>query len=80
MTISVHYFGVLKELRGVVSESVDLPEESTVAGLIAAVGLPESPMWKRIAVGVNAEFSGRGTVLRPGDTVDLMPPVSGGSR
>jgi molybdopterin synthase catalytic subunit len=37
-------------------------------------------VWQGIAVSVNAEYAGATYVLRQGDEVGLLPPVSGGSQ
>ena len=36
--------------------------------------------WTSIAVAVNQEYVQRSAVLREGDEVALLPPVSGGSK
>jgi len=76
MRVQVLYFGVLKESLGRESESVELAEGTRVADLMARYGSAE---WMRsIAVAVNREYARREDVLREGDEVALLPPVSGG--
>ncbi len=36
-------------------------------------------LWQSLAVAVNREYAALSTVLREGDEVALLPPVSGGS-
>jgi molybdopterin converting factor small subunit len=36
-------------------------------------------LWESIAVAVNQEYARAGDVLKDGDEVALLPPVSGGS-
>ena len=77
------YFGVLKEFFGVEQESVEVVAESSVEDVLQKLrgrvgGAP--PAWGAMAVAVNREYAGRATVLREGDEVALLPPVSGGAR
>lgn len=81
MQVRILPFGVLKDWLG--SSTLDLPEESTVATLLAhlsadARGVPVST-WASIAVSVNHEYAQPGRILREGDEIGLLPPVSGGT-
>jgi molybdopterin synthase catalytic subunit len=77
-------FGVLKDWLGASSSTIELPEAATVAELLArlkthsAPGKP-LPELRGIAVSVNAEYAAAHQVLRQGDEVGLLPPVSGGN-
>jgi len=83
MQVRVHPFGVLKDRLGASPSTLELPEGATVAELLerlkAAHGQRLSAAMRGIAVSVNAEFASATQVLRPGDEVGLLPPVSGGS-
>ena len=73
------YFGVLREMMGGARVPVDLEDGGSVGDLVARVRAQKSgPVWNSIAVAVNREYAGLGTVLRDGDEVALLPPVSGG--
>jgi molybdopterin converting factor small subunit len=75
-------FGVLKDFFGGARDVVELPEGSDVAGLLARLqgrGVQDEAVWKTLAVAVNREYAGLSTVLKDGDEVALLPPVSGGS-
>ena len=79
MQIRILPFGVLKDWLS--AATLDLPEGATVGTLLdrlAAGQVPENT-WRSIAVSVNAEYAGPAEVLRDGDEVGLLPPVSGGS-
>jgi molybdopterin converting factor subunit 1 len=81
MRIRLLYLGMLKEIAGTVAEDVDLPDGSTAADLWsrAVERFPKMKGYERsIAISVNQEFAARSTVLRDGDEVGLLPPVSGG--
>ncbi len=71
---------MLKEWLGAPETTVDLPEGATVAALLEHLAAREpSPVLRGIAVSVNAEYAAGAQVLREGDEVGLLPPVSGGS-
>ncbi len=75
MQIKVTAFGVLKDRLGEGVVAVELPEGATVADLLVHFG---TESLRGIAVSVNAEYALAGDVLREGDEVGLLPPVSGG--
>jgi len=82
MKIGVLFFGVLKDVVGRSSETVNLPAGARVCDLLSyyareAPGL--EAMVPSLAISVNREYSGADRVLREGDEVGLLPPVSGGS-
>lgn len=84
MQVKVLLFGVLKEWLGSSARSFELPAGATVADLLEQLRVRESarlaPLALRgIAVSVNAEFASGLQVLRDGDEVGLLPPVSGGT-
>jgi molybdopterin synthase catalytic subunit/molybdopterin converting factor small subunit len=80
MHVRVLCFGVLKDWLGAESAPVELPEGATVAMLLQNLGSRASaPVLRGIAVSVNAEYATGARVLREGDEVGLLPPVSGGS-
>ncbi len=80
MQVKVLPFGVLKDRLGAEPVMVELREGATVAELLAQLSAEHGGMeLKGIAVSVNAEYAQPAQVLRAGDTVGLLPPVSGGS-
>jgi len=82
MQVRVLPFGVLKDWLGSAEVTVELPEGSTVAELLRHLQGNQSPrpdLLQSIAVSVNAEYAIATHVLREGDEVGLLPPVSGGS-
>jgi molybdopterin synthase catalytic subunit len=83
MQVRVLPFGVLKDWLGSSAATVELPEGATVAELLerlsAAQAAPQpAQLLRGIAVSVNDEFASATQVLRAGDEVGLLPPVSGG--
>jgi molybdopterin converting factor subunit 1 len=79
MQVRVLFFGVLKDLLSSSGETVTLPEGATVAELTERLRNGAAhPVWGALAVAVNREYAARSVVLREGDEVALLPPVSGG--
>lgn len=76
----VRFFGLYRDLAGTDERRVPVPEGSTVGDLVAELrgpdGVPELP--PEPAVAVNLEYVAPDRLLRPGDEVALIPPVSGG--
>ncbi len=82
VTVDVLYFGVLKDFFGGERDFVELADGATVDALLELLrgrAPDDLPVWKSLAVAVNREYSGAPTVLKDGDEVALLPPVSGGS-
>ena len=82
MRVRVLYFGVLKELVGRESRVMEVAEGLSVAALVevhrAQGRLEKAAVWSSVAVAVNQGYARGGDVLRDGDEVALLPPVSGG--
>jgi len=83
MQVRVLPFGVLKDWLGSSAATLELPEGATVAELLEQLETGQStlqpaPALRGIAVSVNAEYAPASQVLREGDEVGLLPPVSGG--
>jgi MoaE-MoaD fusion protein len=89
MQVRVLYFGVLKDVLSSNGGGVELPEGATVGQLVDRLrkgnGLDHRaesaghPVWSALAVAVNREYAAASAVLRDGDEVALLPPVSGGT-
>jgi MoaE-MoaD fusion protein len=82
MRVTVLFFGVLKEMLSSESQTLDLPPGSTVDTILEHYRelLPQRPkLWSTLAIAVNQSYAVKGCLLRDGDEVALLPPVSGGS-
>jgi molybdopterin synthase catalytic subunit/molybdopterin converting factor small subunit len=83
MRVQLLPFGVLKDVLS--PAPLELHAGATVKDLLVVLGetLRAQPsaaqLLTRIAVSVNAEYAQPGQILREGDQVGLLPPVSGGS-
>jgi len=82
MRIRVLFFGMLKDLAGYSSESIDLPEHARLADVLSHYEerIPRMrDLVTSIAMSVNQEYAGVDAKLKSGDEVALLPPVSGGA-
>jgi molybdopterin converting factor subunit 1 len=80
VTVQVRLFAAMAQQARTGVLTVDLPEGS-------AVGAVQSELRRRhprmawppgTMLAVNQEYAGEGTLLKPGDEVAVIPPVSGG--
>ena len=75
-------FGALREAAGVKELSVRLPDAASVGDLRALLAR-DHPVFEaygpRLATSVNLEIEGPEAILRDGDEVAFLPPVSGGA-
>ena len=88
MRVRLLTFGVLRERLCGLDETVELLEGATVGQLIEILRgrtsndsmdkEADEGLWRSLAVAVNREYSSLAVVLRDGDEVALLPPVSGG--
>lgn len=82
MQVRVLFFGVLRELAGKSSDSLQLPDGGSVRDVIARYE-SEIPELKKhlssIALAVNEQYVSPETRLKANDEVAFLPPVSGGT-
>lgn len=57
------------------SSEADVPEGTSIAQLAGLLGIRSGEYW---LAGINGSMVEHSRVLRPGDEVELIPPVSGG--
>ena len=82
MDVRVRYFAYFRERLGRSSDRLDVPEGYTVRDLWlrCTEGHEKLPlMLSALLVAVNGDYADRETVLRAGDEVMFLPPVSGGA-
>jgi molybdopterin converting factor subunit 1 len=82
MQVTVLYFAMLRERRGVSREILELPAGGDVATALAIIAKhnPDLAPWlPRIQVAVNEVLAPATLALAEGDELALLPPVSGGS-
>jgi len=79
--VRVLYFAVLRDATGLEAESLEIPSETTVSRLLDHVKRLHpgaSEMVDRALVARNREYVDGDSTLEEGDTIALIPPVSGG--
>ena len=81
MRIRVLLFGQLKDIVGQPEQSLDLQPGADLASVVThyAETFPRfRPFSNTIACSINQEYAPASSILREGDEVGLLPPVSGG--
>lgn len=81
MNVHVQFFSRLRELAGVSEMELEVPEATTVAGLLENLysRTPALRDWdKSILIAIGVEFVGRDYILQRDDQISIMPPVQGG--
>jgi molybdopterin synthase catalytic subunit len=82
MQITVRYFAAHRDISGVASELLDVPDNSTLAAVwqLLEQRYPALvPYRNRVLLAQNERFVPATTTLNAGDVVAFIPPVSGGS-
>ena len=82
MTIKLRLFAILKERAGADEIQLDLREGASVSDASALVAETFPALrdhLPRAAFAVNREYAKQATVLRDGDELAIIPPVSGGA-
>lgn len=82
MRITVKLFAILRDRAGTGELPLDLPAETTVDSACSQIvkKLPAlRDLLSKIAFAINREYVKPDAILREGDELALLPPVSGGS-
>ena len=82
MRVRVLFFGMLKEMVGKSTDTIDLPDDASVADILQRYE-SQIPRLKAVrpslALAVNQQYASPCTKLKSGDEVAMLPPVSGGT-
>jgi molybdopterin converting factor subunit 1 len=81
MRVRVLFFGILKDLAGTSSDSLELPPGASVRDVLIHYEAQNAGMrniFASVALAVNQQYASSEMVLKSGDEVALLPPVSGG--
>jgi molybdopterin converting factor subunit 1 len=81
MRITVRFFAILKDRAGTSETTLELASGSTVASALESLSKRFPDLQRdcnRIAFAVNRSYVKPDQVLRDGDELALIPPVSGG--
>lgn len=81
MKVNVKLYASFREIVGTKEETIDLKEGTTVKMLLDDYvrRFPQMARYREhIILSVNKEYGAPARVLREGDEVSFLPPVSGG--
>lgn len=80
MKVRVLFFASIRERAGRREVTVSLPEGTVLDQLVRMIGNEIAPMTEgeRMMLSINGKYASGEEVLRDGDEVALLPPVSGG--
>ena len=81
MKIELLFFAQIREAFGTDGETIEVGDRTTVDEVVAE--LRARDQWKTVesiplSYAVNEKITGGGQVLRPGDRLALLTPISGG--
>lgn len=80
--VKVCYFAVLRDLVGAREEEIEIPDGARVTDLLHQLAETHQSLQgvvDRVAVARNHQYAEHTDVLRDGDEIALLPPVSGGA-
>jgi len=81
MKIKVKLFATFRDIVGAKEENIALPDGTTVQQLLENYieRFPQMAKFREhIILSVNRDYGAPGRVLKDGDEVSFLPPVSGG--
>lgn len=80
MELTIHLYGITRDIMGSSKKSVQLPDGARVEDLLEQIRKehPSLAELKSLLVAVNEEYAEGEVVLTERDEVALIPPVSGG--
>ncbi len=82
MRVRVCYFAVLRELVGLREEDIEIAEGADIQALLRELGRKHPSLGsivERVAIARNHQYAETHELLREGDEIALLPPVSGGA-
>jgi molybdopterin converting factor small subunit len=81
MNVRVQFYAQLRDVAGLSETEIEVRADSTVADLLDET-YRRIPVLrahdKTILVGAGVEFVDRSYLIKPGETIAIMPPVQGG--
>jgi MoaE-MoaD fusion protein len=79
--ISILYFATVKDATGIRMELIDLSNDTSIREMLSKISIiyPKlKHILNNIQISVNYRIVDLNTVLKEGDEVALVPPISGG--
>ena len=80
MQIQLLFFGITSDITGKRSDDITIPEGISIGKLKEKLVLeyPKLKNYNSFSIALNTEYASDDLILKNGDTVALIPPVSGG--
>ena len=79
--ITILYFASVKDATGLRMEVIELPRDTSIEKLLTKISLTYpniKSILNIIQISVNYKVVNMDTILKDGDEVALLPPISGG--
>lgn len=81
MRIQMRYYSILRDITRTPAEDYDLDDGATIGDSVTRA-IARHPLLANhrgaMLIARNSQYCAQGELLKDGDVVDLMPPVSGG--
>ena len=80
MNITVLFFGMATDLSGEPNTSISVDTEMNLEEFKARLFEihPKLKTMQQFAIAINEEYAEEHSTIKPGDTIAIIPPVSGG--
>ena len=80
MQLEIFAFGITKDIVGSTLFKLDVPDNCPITDLKAKLyeKYPKMEQLKSLLIAVNEEYGNDNYILKEGDEIALIPPVSGG--
>ncbi len=81
MKVKIKLYAAFRDIVGSKEEDLDIKEDSTVQSLLDSyiTRFPQLARYREhIILSVNKEYGAPNRILREGDEISFLPPVSGG--
>ncbi len=82
MTITVKFFALARDRAGTGETTLEVPSIATVDSVAKTIGerFPKlAPMLPKVAFAINQSYVTADVLLKGGDELAVIPPVSGGA-
>lgn len=80
MSITLLFFGMATDLAGSASSTIPLNQEMSLKAFknLLFETHAELKNLQQFAIAINEEYALEDSIVKPGDTIAIIPPVSGG--
>ena len=80
MKVKILAFGIAKDIVGARKGEMDFTEEASISQVKAALSqrFPKFESLRKFSIAVNEEYQEDDYIIKEGDELAIIPPVSGG--